>query len=106
MRDRAEQAEGNRSRHNKGKDEETKDKREQWRECLLSGCGGRGGGYDRDRVVEASGGLTGDCWLSHRCWRSPQGDILPEECIAAGRLMVASSYNSSSTFDKGIPRID
>ena len=32
--------------------------REQWKEYLRSGCGGRGGGYDRDLVVEAGGGLT------------------------------------------------
>ena len=31
---------------------------EQWEEYLRSGYGGRGGGYDRDRVVEAGGGLT------------------------------------------------
>ena len=43
---------------------------------------------------------------SHRCWQSSQGDIPPEERVAGGRLMVASSYNSSSAFDKGIPRID
>ena len=43
---------------------EGKENKEQWRECLRSGCGGRGGGYDRDRVVEAGGGLTGDCWFT------------------------------------------
>ena len=37
--------------------------REQWGEYLRSGCGGRGGGYDRDRVVEAGAGLTSDCSL-------------------------------------------
>ena len=38
--------------------------REQWVEYLRSGGGGRGGGYDRDRVVDAGGGLTGDCSLT------------------------------------------
>ena len=33
--------------------------REEWREYLRSGCGARGGGYDRVRDVEA-----GDCWLT------------------------------------------
>ena len=37
---------------------------EQRKEYLRSGCGGRGEGYDRDRVVEAGGGLTGDCSLT------------------------------------------
>ena len=55
---------GNRSRHVKGKVEETEDKREQWRECLRSGYGGPCGGYDRDRIVEGGGGLTGDCWFT------------------------------------------
>ena len=59
MRDSADRGEGNRSRDVISKDEERI--REQWRECLRSGCGGRGGGYDRDRVVKADGGLTGDC---------------------------------------------
>ena len=39
-------------------------RRAQCREYLRSGCGGPGGGYDRVRVVEAGGGLTGDCSLT------------------------------------------
>ena len=38
--------------------------REQWGEHLRSGCSVRGGGYDRNRVVEAGGELTGDCSLT------------------------------------------
>ena len=62
MRGRADQGEG--SRTGQLGEGEGKESREQWREYLRSGCGGRGGGYDRDRVVEAGGGLTGDCWLT------------------------------------------
>ena len=39
--------------------EEREHKREQGRECLRSGCSRRGGGNDRDPVVEARVGLTG-----------------------------------------------
>ena len=69
-----------------------------------------GGGYDRDRVVEAGGGLTCDFSLTSTSESSVlptfSGDILPEECIAGGRLTVATSYDSSSAFDKRLPRID
>ena len=47
--------------------------REQWEEYLRSGCGGRGGGYDRDRVVDAGGGLTGDCSLTS----TSEASVLP-----------------------------
>ena len=62
MRGRVDQGEGSRAvQLGEG---ERKESREHWREYLRSGCGGRGGGYDRDRVVEAGGGLAGDCRLT------------------------------------------
>ena len=64
MRVRADLGEGNISGHIKGEGEERENEREQWRECLRSGCSRRGGGNDRDRVVEAGVGLTGHCSLT------------------------------------------